>query len=107
MPTTIVYLFELDGYEFLTSDDNAAEADFDADYDDTTGAGYCTLNSVEFNGVDFNGGHGVVVRAGTEEEAVILAKAQRIKSGLEWKHVQGTRRSASPARPRRRRSSLA
>lgn len=42
----------MDGYEFLTSDDNAAEADFDADYDDTTGAGYCTLNSVEFNGED-------------------------------------------------------
>lgn len=37
--------------------------------------------------VEFEGGHGVCVRATSKDEALILAKARRIKSGLKWRNV--------------------
>jgi len=60
--------------------------------------------------VDFKGdehGVGVVVSAGSEEEAVILAKAHRIKSGLRWREVVGARRGGVSSPRRRRRNPLA
>lgn len=57
--------------------------------------------------VDFEKGHGVCVRAFSREEAVILAKAQRIKNGLEWRNVSGATCQGTSRPRRRRRSSLA
>jgi len=53
--------------------------------------------------VDFKDGGGVVVRALGKDEAVVLAQAQRIKSGLRWREVAGARRGEVSS-PRRRRS---
>ena len=52
--------------------------------------------------VDFDDtGVDPVVRAGTEDEAIILAQAQRIKAGLTWRRIKEVRRSTLPRRRQR------
>jgi hypothetical protein len=57
--------------------------------------------------VNFKDESGVMVRACDKDEAIVLAQAQRIKAGLQWREVVGAKCAGTSRTRHRRRNPLA